>query len=137
MGSVERQLHRRSQRGKGVASFPQCEGMSMLIKNGGAPKNRGGALPNFAYFCKSLDRRLDGKHDFNTLLLSGIGDLMSKPSQQETIQIKVSPRLKKEIRRSALESDETLRTFILKALRNRGVTISDDELIDRRKAVQG
>jgi uncharacterized protein (DUF1778 family) len=62
---------------------------------------------------------------------------MTKPLQQETIQIKVSPRLKKEIRRSALESDETLRTFILKALRNRGVTISDDELIDRRKAVRG
>ncbi len=62
---------------------------------------------------------------------------MTKSLQQETIQIKVSPRLKKEIRRGALEADETLRTFILKALRNRGVTISDEELTDRRKAVQG
>lgn len=62
---------------------------------------------------------------------------MSKSSQQETIQIKVSPGLKKEIRRSALESDETLRTFILKALQSRGVVISDEELVDRRKAVQG
>jgi hypothetical protein len=59
---------------------------------------------------------------------------MGKPLQQETVQIKVSPALKKEIRRNALECDETLRTFILKALRRRGVTISDAELIDRRKA---
>jgi hypothetical protein len=61
---------------------------------------------------------------------------MGKPLQQETVQIKVSPALKKEIRRSALECDETLRTFILKALRRRGVAISDAELVDRRKAAR-
>jgi hypothetical protein len=92
---------------------------------------------NGTLLAESLDSRLGGKHDFNTLFLSDVGDFMPKPLQQETIQIKVSPKLKKEIRRSALESDETLRTFILKALQNRGVTISDEELIDRRKAVRG
>lgn len=61
---------------------------------------------------------------------------MSKSLQQETLQIKVSPVLKKEIRRSALECDETVRTFILKALQTRGVSVSDEELQDRRKAAR-
>jgi succinate dehydrogenase flavin-adding protein (antitoxin of CptAB toxin-antitoxin module) len=61
--------------------------------------------------------------------------MMTKPSPQETVQIKVSARLKKEIRRGALECDETVRTFILKALKTRGVVVADDELVDRRKVV--
>lgn len=59
---------------------------------------------------------------------------MSKTGLQETLQIKVSPRTKKEIRRSALECDETLKTYVLTALRLRGLKISDEELIDGRKA---
>ena len=58
---------------------------------------------------------------------------MTKTPQEETVQIKVSPALKKKIRRSALECDETVRTFILKALKDRGVIIADKELVDRRK----
>ena len=58
---------------------------------------------------------------------------MTKASQEETIQIKVSPELKKEIRRGAFDSDETVRTFILKALKGRGVAVADKELVDRRK----
>ena len=54
-------------------------------------------------------------------------------STEKTVQFKVSPALKKEIRRSALEHDETVRAFILKALKERGVAISDDDLVDRRK----
>ena len=60
---------------------------------------------------------------------------MVKSAQQETLQIKISPELKKAIRRGALECDETVRTFILRALRSRGVPVPDDELVDRRKAV--
>lgn len=59
---------------------------------------------------------------------------MAKSAQQETLQIKVSPELKKAVRRGALESDETVRTFILKALQGRGVPVPDEELVDRRKA---
>lgn len=59
---------------------------------------------------------------------------MAKSAQQETLQIKVSPELKKAVRRGTLESDETVRTFILKALRGRGVPVPDEELVDRRKA---
>jgi hypothetical protein len=51
------------------------------------------------------------------------------------IQFKVTAELKKEIHRSALEQDETVRTFILKALKGRGISVSDDDLVDRRKAV--
>ena len=59
---------------------------------------------------------------------------MAKSVKQETLQIKVSPELKKAVRRGALECDETVRTFILKALQARGVPVPDEELVDRRKA---
>ena len=59
---------------------------------------------------------------------------MAKSAQQQTLQIKVSPELKKAVRRGALECDETVRTFILRALKSRGVSVPDDELVDRRKA---
>lgn len=57
-----------------------------------------------------------------------------KASIEQTVQFKVSPALKKEIRRSALERDETVRAFILKALKGQGVAVSDDDLVDRRRA---
>ncbi|MDJ0278540.1 hypothetical protein QLH51_17220 [Sphingomonas sp. 2R-10] len=59
---------------------------------------------------------------------------MAKSPDEKTVQIKVSPELKKEIYRSALERDETVRTFILKALKGRGIAVSDRDLVDRRKA---
>ena len=60
---------------------------------------------------------------------------MSKADPVETVQIKVSAKTKKEIRRVALERDETLRTFVLRALKDRGVAVSDEEVGDRRKSV--
>jgi hypothetical protein len=57
-----------------------------------------------------------------------------KDSAEKTVQFKVSPALKKQIHRSALERDETVRTFILKALKARGIAIADHDLVDRRKA---
>jgi hypothetical protein len=60
--------------------------------------------------------------------------MVAKASKEKTVQFKVSAALKKEIRRSALERDQTVRAFILKALKGQGVAISDDELVDRRKA---
>lgn len=59
---------------------------------------------------------------------------MTKASAEKTVQFKVSPELKKEIHRKALERDETVRTFILKALKARGIAIADRDLVDRRKA---
>ena len=59
---------------------------------------------------------------------------MAKVPDEKTVQFKVSPELKKEIHRTALERDETVRTFILKALKQRGIAIADGDLVDRRKA---
>ena len=59
---------------------------------------------------------------------------MAKMPDEKTVQFKVSPELRKEIHRTALERDETVRTFILKALKQRGITIADGDLVDRRKA---
>jgi uncharacterized protein (DUF1778 family) len=59
---------------------------------------------------------------------------MAKAPEEKAVQIKVSPELKKAIHRTALEQDETVRTFILKALQQRGIAVSDGDLIDRRKA---
>ena len=59
--------------------------------------------------------------------------MSARGSSEMTVQFKVSPALKKEICRSALEHDETVRAFILKALKDRGIAVSDNDLIDRRK----
>lgn len=58
---------------------------------------------------------------------------MAKVPDEKTVQFKVSPELKKEIHRTALERDETVRTFILKALKQRGIAVADGDLVDRRK----
>lgn len=60
---------------------------------------------------------------------------MANVPDEKSVQFMVSPELKKEIHRTALERDETVRTFILKALKQHGISIPDDDLIDRRKAV--
>lgn len=61
----------------------------------------------------------------------GVG--MTKAPSEKTVQIKVSPELKKAIHRTALERDETVRTFILKALQQRGIAVGEHDLVDRRK----
>ena len=58
---------------------------------------------------------------------------MTKALDERTVQIKVSPELKKAIHRTALERDETVRTFILKALQQCGIPVPEQELMDRRK----
>ncbi len=58
-------------------------------------------------------------------------------SKERAIQFKVSPALKKEICRSALERNETVRAFILRALKDQGIAISDTELVDRRRGIVG
>jgi uncharacterized protein (DUF1778 family) len=66
--------------------------------------------------------------------LSLIAHTVTMPASEETVQIRVSAETKKEIRRIALERDETVRTFILRALQARGVILSESEIGDRRKA---
>ena len=59
--------------------------------------------------------------------------MVARASNEVSVQFKVSTVLKKEIYRSALERDETVRAFILKALKDRGIAVSDGDLVDRRK----
>lgn len=61
--------------------------------------------------------------------------MVGNSSKESAIQFKVSPALKKEICRNALERNETVRAFILRALKEQGIAISDTELIDRRRGV--
>jgi hypothetical protein len=58
--------------------------------------------------------------------------MTTKTINESAIQFKVSPSLKKEIFRSALERNETVRVFILRALKGQGIPVSESELVDRR-----
>lgn len=59
---------------------------------------------------------------------------MAYSADEVVVQFKVSPRIKKSIRVMALERDETVRSLILRALRDVGLQVADEELRDRRKA---
>lgn len=61
--------------------------------------------------------------------------MAARKLKESPIQFKVSPALKKEISRNALERDETVRAFILRALKEQGISVSESELIDRRRGV--
>lgn len=52
---------------------------------------------------------------------------------EETLQITVPSHVKKQVQMTALEQGETMRTFILKALRKQGIDVLDVELVDRRR----
>jgi hypothetical protein len=78
---------------------------------------------------------LYGKHAITISTVAIVRAEMTKSKPDATVQIKVSAETKKEIRRVALERDETLRTFVLRALKDRGVRVSDEEVGDRRRAV--
>ncbi len=58
---------------------------------------------------------------------------MARTAREETVQFTVSTKLKRALKKKALARDETMRTFILKALCNAGLNVPDDELGDRRK----
>lgn len=60
---------------------------------------------------------------------------MTRKADEETLQIMVSPSIKKAIRALAVERDETIRSLILRSLRDSGLELDEAELIDRRKAV--
>jgi hypothetical protein len=56
----------------------------------------------------------------------------------ETIlQIRLSEGLKKQIAVQAFQNEQTLRAFVLSALKQYGVPVDDCDLIDRRKVRNG
>lgn len=58
---------------------------------------------------------------------------MTDSTNEVVVQFKVSPKIKKAIKAMALERDETVRSLILKALRDNGLHVAKDELGDRRR----
>lgn len=58
---------------------------------------------------------------------------MTRKNGEVVVQFKVSPKIKKAIKTMAFDQDETVRSLILKALKDKGLTVSDDELGDRRR----
>ncbi len=58
---------------------------------------------------------------------------MTRNTSEVVVQFKVSPKIKKAIKAMALERDETVRSLILKALRDKGLHVVKDELGDRRR----
>ena len=59
---------------------------------------------------------------------------MTRKADEEPLQIMVSPSIKKAIRALAVERDETIRSLILRSMRDAGLPLDESELIDRRKA---
>lgn len=59
---------------------------------------------------------------------------MPRKTDEKTVQITVSPRTKKCIKALAVERDETIRSLILRSLRDAGLPLDEAELVDRRKA---
>lgn len=55
-------------------------------------------------------------------------------SNECVLQIRISEKLKREIMRAAFENEQTLRCYLLEALKAQGIQVSDDDLIDRRKS---
>jgi hypothetical protein len=59
-----------------------------------------------------------------------------RPAQEEpAIQFSLSMRkeLRKQLARLASEADMTMRAFVLNALKEKGLSVRDDDLIDLRK----
>lgn len=59
---------------------------------------------------------------------------MSRNADEQVVQFMVSPDVKKAIKTLAFERDETIRTLILRSLRDAGLPLDEVELVDRRKA---
>ena len=53
-----------------------------------------------------------------------------------TLQLKLSPELKRRIQKAAFDNGETLRAFVLTAVRDRGVEVDEVDLRDRRGGIR-
>ena len=62
--------------------------------------------------------------------------IMPASADEQISQIVVPAKLKKAIKRRALEREETVRTLVLKALRDSGLYVDEAELRDRRRGAQ-
>ena len=63
-----------------------------------------------------------------------VGVRVTRSTDEQVVQFMVSPRIKKAIKELALQRDETIRSLILRALRDTGLELDDAELVDRRRS---
>lgn len=60
---------------------------------------------------------------------------MSRKADEETLQIMVSPHIKKAVGALAVEGDKTIRSPIRRSFKDVGLLLDETELVDPRKAV--
>lgn len=53
--------------------------------------------------------------------------------REELLQARVPASIKRDVARLAFERGQTVRAFLLESLRGSGVSVTDDQLNDRRK----
>ena len=61
---------------------------------------------------------------------------MPEPDEEQKMRqftLKMRESLHKELARYALEADMTMRGFIMDALRDKGLDVTEDDLVDRRR----
>ena len=60
---------------------------------------------------------------------------MPDPDEEQLRQftLKMRESLHKELARHALEADMTMRGFIMNALKDKGLDVTEDDLVDRRR----
>jgi hypothetical protein len=70
-----------------------------------------------------------------TTMPSAVSASAAAPQGEEVIQFSLSLRksLRKELARLAADSDMTMRAFVLNALKAKGLSVADADLIDLRK----
>lgn len=58
---------------------------------------------------------------------------MSSVKKEETLQIEVPASVKRQLSVKAAREGATIRSLVLKALREYGIKVSETELVDRRR----
>ena len=57
----------------------------------------------------------------------------SKPERESQFTLKMRRSLHRELARLAFEAEMTMRGFIMNALKDKGLKVSDTDLVDRRR----
>jgi hypothetical protein len=67
--------------------------------------------------------------------MSSAAKVVAMPKREKDIQFSLSlrPELRKQLARLAADTDMTMRAFVLNALKDRGLDVREDDLLDLRK----
>lgn len=59
--------------------------------------------------------------------------MTSAKHMETTLQVEVPAKVKRQLQLKAAQQGVTIRTLVLKALRNQGIQVAEHEILDRRK----